>query len=117
MKETKKDPIVLTDTDTKETYTLEFSRTTVRQAENSGFSVENIISKPLSAVYDLWYYAFLKNHPRIGRVRADELLDKLGGVYALPEGLLERLIDLYKAPFVVFNDEDNGKNARATVKF
>lgn len=117
MKETKQTPIVLTDNDTDTKYTLEFSREIVRTAERAGFSLEGIVTRPLSAIYDIWYYAFLKNHPRISKVKTDELLDKLGGVYNLPDGLVERLVELYKEPFVVFNDEDEGKNLRATVKF
>ena len=120
MKEMKKaKPIVIKDTENNSTYTLEFSRKTVYFAEQMGFSIEDLKTKPFSGVSELWYYAFRKNHQFVDRKLTDSLLDELGGVLHLPEGLLERLVELYQAPFDVLAEDEDGarKNARVTVDF
>ena len=107
-------PIELTDNERKKTYTLEFSRETVRRAERNGFSLEDCAKFP-SLLYDLFYYSFLMHHENeIKRKITDELLDGLGGVGGAPTGLLERLGELYSQAYVTLGDEKNG---RVTVTF
>lgn len=107
-------PIELTDNETKKVYTLEFNREIVRRAERNGFSIDDCGRYP-SMCYDLWYYSFLMHHEReIKRKKTDELLDALGGVADAPDGLFERLGELYAQAYKTLDDEKNG---RATVKF
>ena len=113
------EPITITDSETGETYSLEFDRETVRKAENAGFSLEDIGRYP-SKAYDLFFYAFMKNHGRdfatrrLTRKRTDELLDALGGPLDAPPELWERLGDLYIQTYAALGDE---KNCHVTVKF
>ena len=107
-------PIELTDEDTGKTYILEFNRDVVRRAERNGFCIDDCARFPTKC-YDLWYYAFFMHHERdVKRKRTDELLDSIGGVADAPDGLFERLGELYAQAYKTLEDE---KNVRATVKF
>lgn len=115
------DPITITDNDTDTIYTLEFDRETVRSIENDGFSLQDLEGKP-SKYYDLFYNAFLMHHRRdfttrcLTRKKTDEMLDAIGGPLGAPNGLFERLVDLYVQAFSTLSDGDE-KNGRLTVKF
>lgn len=109
-------PIVLTNTETNETYTLEFTRDTVKHAERQGFDIDNIDKAPLTMTIELFYLAFRAHHKNVTREKAEKILfEDLGGV---PDGMLERLIKLYALPFEsLINNEGNSKNAKMTVQF
>lgn len=111
-------PIVLTDTETNEVYTLEFTRETVKFAQRNGFNIDDIDTKPFLAVPDLFYYAFRANHKFMTHEKTDKILyDDLGG---LPDGALERLAKLYYKPYEsLLNSSENKerKNAKMTVEF
>ena len=102
-------PIELTDNETGKVYTLEFNRDVVRRAERNGFSIDDCAKFPTKC-YDLWYYSFLMHHEReIKRRRTDELLDAVGGVTDAPDGLFERLGELYAQAYKTIGDEKNGR--------
>lgn len=111
-------PIVLTNTDTNETFTLEFTRDTVKFAESRGFIADNIDKFPNTLVPDLFYFAFRAHHKRMTHEMTDKILfEDLGG---MPEGMLTRLVELYYAPLEALtqSDEDKArKNAKMTVDF
>lgn len=111
-------PITLTQKETGEQYILEFSRESVRFAEARGFNPDDVTRFPMTKIPELWFYAFRMHHKNVSRERTDKFLfDELGGV---PDGLLERLLALYAAPFEVLSTEnENGetKNATMTVEF
>lgn len=110
-------PIVLTDTETGEKYTLEFTRDSVRFAESRGFEIEKLDKTPMTTIPDLFYYSFRANHKWVSREKADRILfEDLGG---LPDGMVERLGELYAAPFdslIQTEDEGGTKNSRMTVE-
>lgn len=107
-------PIELTDNETGKVYTLEFNRDVVRRAERNGFSIDDCAKYP-TLCYDLWYYAFFMHHEReIKRKKTDEMLDAIGGVTNAPDGLWERLGELYSQTFATLSEEKNG---RMTVSF
>ena len=107
-------PIELTDNDTGKVYTLDFNRDIVRRAERNGFSLTECEKFP-SLLSDLWYYSFLMHHEReVTRKKTDSLLDDLGGVTGTPDGLWERLGQLYTQTFATLDSEKNG---RVTVSF
>lgn len=115
-KENELKPIVLTDTETGDVYTLEFTRETVKFAELKGFNIDNIDKFPMTTIPDLFYYAFRAHHKNVARNRTDEILtEDLGG---LPDGMLARLVELYYKPFdCLLNKEETVKNAKMTVEF
>lgn len=103
-------PIKLTDDSGKE-YVLEFDRESVKWAESRGFIIGDVEKFPLTKVYELFWYAFRKNHKNVSKAETDAMLDELGGVTNLPEGLLERLAELYVAPFSTLAEGEERKNA------
>lgn len=108
-------PIIIKDPDHGQTYTLEFSRDTVRFAEGRGFDISDVAKFPMSKIPELFYYAFRMHHKNLSRSQTDAILfDGLGGV---PEGLMERLGQLYAAPFdTLMLDEGEAKNGTMTVE-
>lgn len=107
-------PIELTDNETGKKYTLEFNRDVVRRIERNGFSLSECEKFP-SQLGDLFYYSFWMHHEReITRKKADEFLDSLGGIVSAPDGLWERLGELYTQTYSTLSDEKNG---RMTVSF
>ena len=109
-------PIVLTNNETGDVYTLEFNRESVRFAEARGFDIDDVSKYPMSKLPELFYYAFRMHHKSVSRERADRILfDDLGG---MPEGMAERLGALYAAPFeALTNKGEKSKNSKMTVEF
>ena len=89
-------------------YKLAFTRETVIATENMGFNLMNIAEKPVASLTYLWRGAFLEYHDTLTIAEVDELLTKVN-----KKGLLDALIELYKAPIESLFDEDNSKNAVA----
>jgi len=111
-------PMVITDTETGDVYTLEFSRETVRFAEGRGVNVDDVRGSPMTLIPEMFFCAFRKNHKKIARDKTDEILfKKLGG---LTQAHFERLIQLFTEPMdaiiISAEDEDKAKNAKATVE-
>lgn len=109
-------PIVLRD-DCGNVYVLEYSRDSIKFAEARGFkaqALEDGIS--ISNMEDLFFYAFRMHHPNMSKANTDHILyDKLGG---FPDGMLERLAELYMVPFnTLLQDGDKAKNSKMTVEF
>ena len=112
------DPITLTLEDTHEQYTLDFDRDSVRFAERTGFNISDLDSKPMSAAYDLFFYAFRMHHKNVSRQKTDRIIDEYFGGYAgMPVGMMERLGALYGQTFTTLADEGAGKNGKVTVNF
>lgn len=110
-------PIYLENKDTGKQYTLEFNRASVKRAERLGFNIKDIADKAVSGVEDLFYYSFFMHHGNtVSREDAESILyDELGG---LPEGMLDRLAELYAVCLEsLYQDEEKAKNARWSVKF
>ena len=110
-------PIVLTDTETNERYTLEFNRESVKFAEDRGFSIDDVTRYPMVKSIELFWFAFRMHHKNISKEKAERILfDDMGG---MPKGMLERLVQLYNEPFdTLVNDEDDGevKNSKMMVE-
>ena len=75
-------------------YVLEFSRNSVRQMVNRGFVTEDVVTKPMTILPDLFAGAFIKNHPTIKRKKIDEIFSLMKDKTTL----VEALIDLYNEP-------------------
>lgn len=113
MKMEKINPMVIRFED-GETYTLEFNRKTVSEAENAGLKLGDASDRLMNVVPELFYFAFRMHHPNMKRSQTDKILfDDLGG---LTEAQLERLIDLFGAPYsTLMNEGKTEKNAKTTV--
>lgn len=107
-------PIILRFEDGRE-YTLEFNRETVRFAEQRGFDINDLNKYPMTKLPELFYYSFRMHHMNVSRAETDRILfDELHG---LPNGVAERLGELYGAPFAALsNDTGDEKNSKVTVE-
>lgn len=109
-------PLRIIDNQTGKTYELDFSRESVKFAENRGFRIDEIATFPVSRIPDLFYYSFRKNHKNVARSQTDSLLESMGG---LTSAVLERLNQLYNQAALsnlIATDEDAAKNERVTVE-
>ena len=111
-------PIILTDTESGDKFTLEYSRESVKFAESRGFKVDDVATYPMTKIPEMFYYAFRKNHRNVSRQKTDKLFfEGLGGHSNLPDGFVERLFALYTAPFDATDDRDGEeKNLTLTVE-
>lgn len=109
-------PIILTDTESGEKFTLEFTADSVKYAQYKGFNIEDVEKTPMITIPLLFEYSFRANHKNISPLKIKRLWEDLGG---MPNGMLERLMELYYKPYnsLVNTDEDERKNAKVTVEF
>ena len=116
-KDTKEiNPIILTDVESGEKFTLEFTADSVKYAQFKGFNIDDIEKTPMITIPLLFEYAFRANHKNVTKTKIDRLWNDLGG---MPSGMLERLTELYYKPYncLINTDEDKSKNAKVTVEF
>ena len=110
-------PVVLRDDKTNEVYVLEFNRDSIKFAETRKFDINALGDGgvSISAIEDLFCYSFRMHHPTITKAQTDKILyEKLGGI---PDGLLERLVELYLVPFnSLVRTEESAKNATMTME-
>ena len=110
-------PIIITDNETQDEYTLEFNRESVRFAESRGFNIDDLPKYPMTKIPEIFFYAFRMHHKTISREKTDKILfEKLGGI---PDGMLERLAELYAAPFealAILDEGEEGKNSKVTIQ-
>lgn len=108
-------PIILTLEDTKEEFTLEFNRESVKFAEARGFKPEDISNYPMTKVPELFYYSFRMHHKSVSKDKTDKIInDYFGGIAGMPEGMMGRLGELYAQPFTTLEDKE-GKKGKVTV--
>ncbi len=108
-------PVILHDEDDGISYTLEFTRESVKFAEQRGFDINDVSRFPMTKLPELFFYAFRAHHKNVSRDKTDKILfEKMGGI---PDGLIERLGQLYAVPFMALTDEEGeAKNSRVTVE-
>ena len=118
MENTLKDvkPIILTDEKNGDKYTLEFTRESVFYAQKfKDFDIDDVTKKPMVAIPALFEYAFRAHHPNLSKSKIDSLFSDMKG---MPHGMLERLMELYYAPYAYLTKtgEEDEKNASVTVE-
>lgn len=118
-KETTKEikPIILRDDNNGDVFVLEFDRAVVKFAEARGFKINSLESGlSISAIEELFFYAFRKHQPKLSKADTDNILyNKLHG---MPDGMMERLAELYLLPFnTLIQSEEETKNSTMTVEF
>ena len=86
-------------------YTLTYTRAAVIATERSGFNLAKFAETPIFSLTLLWRGAFLAHHSTLTTEEVDNLLKKVS-----KKGLLDALVDLYKAPIESLFDEENEKN-------
>ena len=83
------------------TYTLEFTRDTVRSMERNGFNINDISEKPMSTIPTIFAGAFVAHHPKLRRATIDMIFA------AMPDkvGLLGKLGEMYSDPVDTLLDD------------
>ena len=92
-------------------YTLEYTRNTVIDTERMGFSLNKIGDQPVGMTEILWKGAFLAHHDTLTIGEVEALYEKID-----KHGLLDALIELYRAPIESLFEEDEG-NSKNVVKW
>ena len=109
--------ITVNDDGKEKIYTLEFNKRVLRAASEAGFSPDQVIAdKQLIKIYDWFWLAFQMHHAGTTRQTTDAIIDSWGGIAQFPEGLVEKLFELWNAAYEV-PEESKPKNLIATVDF
>lgn len=97
----------------EKTYTLEFTRNSVRAMERGGFVASEVDSKPMTMIPIFFAGAFAANHPAMKHTKIDEIYATLKN----KDKLLEALIDMYSETVstLMGEPEDEGKNSEWTM--
>lgn len=90
------------------TYTLEFNRKTAASLEKSGFSVEELTSKPNVMIPMLFHGAFLMHHPNTKGETKESIFEKLGSRTKLVQTLAEMYAETYSTLLDSDEDGDEG---------
>ena len=109
-------PIIIHDEKKGVDYTLDFSRESVKFAEDREFDITKLQTY-VTQWPTFFYYAFRMHHKNMSITQTNELYERLGGMS--PE-FLARLIDLYDqarmSNNIVEKTEDLGKNGNLSVE-
>lgn len=99
------------------TYTLEFSRNSVKFAESIGLTMSAVteMETPATTIPLLFFAAFKMHHPEISRSDADKILvEDLGGI---EREELRRLIELYCSPTTSLFHSEGAERKNVKVSF
>ena len=112
------DPIKITDNKTGIVYTLDFTRDTVKFAEDRGFNWDDFGDRPATLIPLIWFAAFRRYDSRISLDKTTEILEKLGGLKPSWVQRLRQLYDQALISLIASDDEADGdtKNAEMTVE-
>ena len=109
--EEKVKPVIIKDNENEKQYTLEFTRDSIKFAEQRGFKIDDVDAYPMTKVPEFFWYAFRAHHPSVSLNQAEKLLDRMGG---MSEALGRRLGELWVVPFETLNP--NEENPTVTVE-
>lgn len=94
-------------------YTLEFTRSAIRQMERRGFIADDIVTKPMTVIPDLFAGAFLSKHPQVKREKIDAIYEAVNG----KQMLIRALTDMYNDTIESLIDDDEEGNCNWTPNF
>lgn len=97
------------------TYTLEFSKNSVRYAEGIGLKLDEIENMPFTMLMLLFHCAFKMHHPDMTIDDTDSVYDEIEG---LTDEEFKKIVDLYKAQVTSFirkKDVGERKNGRVSL--
>ena len=89
-------------------YTLEFTRRTIRQMEETGFNIQEISEKPMTMLPDFFAGAFRANHRNVSR----DLIDEIYANMPNKDKLIEALVEMYNEPLSALMDEPEEGSAK-----
>ena len=92
------------------TYTLEFTRESVRTMESMGFIADELFTKPALRIPELFYGAFAAHHRGIKRKDVDRMFNGLQG----RSDLIQKLVEMYRDTLNTLMDEPEGAEGNVT---
>ena len=96
-------------------YTLEYSRQSVKTMEQQGFVLDEIATKPMTMIPQMFQGAFIKNHKGIKRSLIDDIYKDIHNRSELMEALMEMYADTL-ASLMDDGPEDSGNVTWSLVK-
>ena len=97
-------------------YTLEYTRRSIQQMEQQGFTIGDVEKKPMTVLPELFAGAFIAHHKFAKR-------DVIDGIYANmtdKQDLLNKLSEMYADPIMALMEEpeeDEEKNVKWEANF
>ena len=92
------------------TYTLEYTRRTIKQMETEGFVARKMEDMPMTLLPDLFAGAFKAHHRKVKR----ELIDEIYASMSDKEKLIGALSEMYTEPLESLMDEPEEGNVEWT---
>lgn len=91
------------------TYTLEYTRESIKQMEREGFIASNVATKPMTTLPQLFAGAFKANHRfDVKQKQIDEMFE----LFENKSALVEKLAEMYAEPMeTLMDDEATAGNA------
>ena len=96
-------------------YTLEYSRQRVKTMEQQGFVLDEIATKPMTMIPQMFQGAFIKNHKGIKRSLVDDIYKDIHNRSELMEALMEMYADTLSS-LMDDGPEDSGNVTWSLVK-
>ena len=94
-------------------YTLEYTADTIKQMVRQGFKPDDIEEKPILALPNLFYGAFLAKHSNVSVEKREEMFKAEKHKKQLFPLLIEAFTDTYSS-YLIGDDEDDEGNAAWT---
>ncbi len=82
-------------------YTLEFTRESVRAMENTGFVADDLLTKPMTLLPNLFAGAFYAHHKKVKRSEIDKIFDAMTD----KTDLIPKLVEMYREPLATLTEE------------
>lgn len=95
------------------TYTLEYTRESVRTMESMGFIADELFTKPALRIPELFYGAFAAHHRGIKRKEVDRMFEGIQN----RSDLIQKLVEMYRETLssLVEENENSAGNVTWTV--
>ena len=85
-------------------YTLEYTRESVKQMEREGFVASDIVEKPMLTLPKLFAGAFKAHHKFDTKQKQ---IDEIFELFKNKQALIEKLAEMYAEPMETLLDDDN----------
>lgn len=85
------------------TYTLEYTRESIKQMEREGFVASNIVTKPMTTLPQLFAGAFKANHRFDVRQKQ---IDEMFTLFKNKNALVDKLAEMYAEPMETLMDDE-----------
>lgn len=80
-------------------YVLEYNRMAIKLMEDSGFSLQDFVKKPMTNIDLAFKGLFIKNHKQTSEKVIEEIYDKLNNKQKLIETMSSMLTECYNSLF------------------